>query len=81
VQSSAEPEPATGRWLQHRQLRLDHHDQHRHNFRGSYLQNMERQFLSAFLRLGWLTVDKDPEIAFLIFYEEIEILLVDLSLF
>src|SRR6266480_7245750 len=41
---------------------------------------MERQFLSAFLRLWWLTIDKDAQIAFLIFHEEIEILLVDFSL-
>jgi len=47
----------------------------------SYLQNMERQFLSAFLRLRRLAVDKNPEIAFLIFYEEIKVLLVDLSFF
>jgi len=33
---------------------------------------MERQFLSTFLRLRRLAVDKDPKIAFLIFYEEID---------
>jgi len=42
---------------------------------------MERQFLSAFLRLRRLAVDKNPEIAFLIFYEEVKVLLVDLSFF
>jgi hypothetical protein len=46
----------------------------------SYLQNMERQFLSAFLCLCRLAVDKDSEISLLIFYKEIEILLVDFSL-
>jgi hypothetical protein len=47
----------------------------------SYLQNTERQFLSAFLLLCRLAVDKNPKIALLVFYEEIEILLVDLSFF
>jgi hypothetical protein len=42
---------------------------------------MERQFLSVFLRLRRLAIDKDPEIAFLIFYKEIEVFLVDLSFF
>jgi hypothetical protein len=30
-------------------IALDHHDQYRHNFCCSYLQNMERQFFSALL--------------------------------
>jgi hypothetical protein len=59
--------------------RLDHREQHRHNFRRGCLQNVKRQSLRAFLGLRRLAVDKDPEIALLIFYEEIEVLLVDLS--
>jgi len=42
---------------------------------------VERQFLGTLLRLGRLAVDKNPQSAFLIFHEEIEVLLVDLSLF
>ena len=42
---------------------------------------MQRQFLSAFLCLCRLAVYKNPKIALLVFYEEVEILLVDLSFF
>jgi hypothetical protein len=58
-------------------LRLNQCDRHPR----SDLQNMERQFLGAFLSLRRLAVDKSREIAFFIFYEEIEVLLVDLSFF
>jgi hypothetical protein len=47
----------------------------------SYLQNLERQFLGAFLRLRRLAVNKNPEIALLVFHEVIKVLLVDLSFF
>jgi len=41
-------------------VRLDHHDQHGHNFRRGDLQNMECQLLCALLRLCRLTIHEHP---------------------
>ena len=60
---------------------LNHHDQDRHYFCHSYFQNLSVNFSACSCCLRRLAIDKDSQIAFLIFYEVIEVFLVDLSFF